>query len=420
LIALAIPASVAAQSQALLIEAELPDDFDRGRNVSVQQQPRPGYDPIAVRVGELKILPKLELSAGASDNIYASPINPISGTFVRVAPSVRLSGDFTPLHVKLGAQADLLRFIGNSPRNETNWRVEPSAELDLADDYKIGLDLRAMRQTERPLAGEVDPEIAVLSHYTSFYGRLRGQYEAGQLRATIAVDDSIYNFSPIETPSGPVINQDDRDRNVLRFTAQGEYAVSPSLAAYAQLNHGRTSYENALAGGLANRDSTGWRATAGVNLDLSRLLRGTIGVGYTWRNYSSSLYDDVSGFSAEARLEYFPTELTTVTVGLRRSLQDSGLGSSHAFFDNRVEGRVDHALLRNLIVSLSAQYAIQDHLGLESTAKAFLVAGGTEYFISPNISIKGWLQYLNRDRHILAISKELSEIQGYLSLTIRP
>jgi hypothetical protein len=420
IVAMLLPDSAVAQTQTLLIEPELPHDFDRGRNVSVQQQKRPGYDPIPVRLGKLEIFPTIEIGVGASDNIYAVPTDRTAAAFLRIGPSVRLSGDYYPLKVKLLADVDLRRFIGKSPRNETNWRVEPSAELSLSYDYKIRIDLRAMQQAEGPTAGEVDPNIAVLSRYTNFYGRLRGEYESGQVRATIAIDDSLFNFSPIDQGNGLRRSQAERDRNVFRITGQAKYALSPSLSGYAQINYGDTNYRSALASGLPNRNSVGWRASAGVNFDLSRLVRGLIGVGYSWRNFQSPLYEDVRGISAEARIEYFPTELTTVALTFRRSLQDSAIGSSQAFFDNRFSARIDHALLRNLILTIDGQYSLQNYIGLESSAKTFVVGFAANYYVSDNAAVKISTQYLSRSRSSAALSSRYSEFNGYVALVIQP
>lgn len=419
-VVLTLPSAALAQVQPLLIQPELPDDFDRGRNVSVREQPRPGYDPLPIHFGNLQISPQLEIGGGASDNIYATQADRTSSAFLRLAPSLRLSGEFVPLRVKLVAQAELWRFIANGPRNETNWRVEPSAEFTVADDYKISLDLRALQQTESSLLGEVDPDVAVLSQYTNFYGRLRGQYEAGQLRATVAIDYSVFDFDPIELPGGPVLSQAERDRRVVRATAQGEYAVSPSLSTYVQINFSETSYDDALANGSPNRDSTGWRASTGVNFDLSRLVRGAIGLGYTWRRYDSALYRDVSGFSAEAKVEYFPTDLTTLTVALRRRLHDSSIGSSQAYFDNRISARIDHALLRNLILSLEGQYGFQDYVGLDEEADLFALGGEGRYLISKNLSLKVWLQYMDRMRQSSTASRGYREVNGGIALIVQP
>jgi hypothetical protein len=413
------PMLAMAQNQPLLIDPELPDDFDRGRNVSVVDQPRPGYDPIGIRLGALRVFPRVELSAGASDNVYFRPTNRVSDVYLAVAPSVRVAGDFSSLTVNLRAEAELRRFLDETLRNENTWSIQPGARLNIADEFRLFVDLRAARRVETVFSGEVDSDIAVLSRYTNLYGRLRGQYEAGQARATLAIDHTIFDFSPVELASGVVRSQAERDRRITRVTAQGEYAFSPSMSAFAQVNYGNTTYKRPLAGGQPNRDSAGWRISAGVNLDLSQLLRGSVGVGYTWRNYDAPIYEDIDGFSVETKLEYFPTQLTTFTLNLRRTLLDSNLGSSQTFFDNRASLRVDHALLRNLILTAEGQYGVQDYFGSDVKAKIFSVFGGVDYALSRSISLNAFLRFRNRERSTLGLDTQYREFQGAIGLILR-
>ena len=203
------------------------------------------------------------------------------------------------------------------------------------------------------------------------------------------------------------------------MTAQGEYAFSPSLAAYVQGNYSVTKYDLPLANGQPNRDSKSRRIIAGVNLDLSRLLRGTIGVGYMWRNYDSPIYRDINGFSVEAKLEYFPTQLTTFTVDLRRRLSDSILGTSRAFFDNRIGVKVDHSMRQNVIVTAEAQYGVQDYIGSDSKTDIFSISGGLDYALSRSVSINTSVRYWDRKKTDLGLASHYGEFQGDVGLTIQ-
>ncbi|KQN00380.1 hypothetical protein ASE78_04495 [Sphingomonas sp. Leaf25] len=83
-------------------------------------------------------------------------------------------------------------------------------------------------------------------------------------------------------------------------------------------------------------------------------MRGAAGIGYTYRNYLAPRFNDASGISLQSRLDFFPTELTTVGVSLQRQIQDANLGNGSAFIDSRLGISVDHELLRNLILSANA------------------------------------------------------------------
>ena len=54
------------------------DNFERDRNVSVRQRPRPGYDALGLRQGAFIIWPKVALSTEYNDNIFATDTDKVA------------------------------------------------------------------------------------------------------------------------------------------------------------------------------------------------------------------------------------------------------------------------------------------------------------------------------------------------------
>jgi hypothetical protein len=259
----------------------------------------------------------------------------------------------------------------------------------------------------------------VLSSYVRKYAGIRGEYSAGQTKVTLAVNDTDYDFSDIVRRSGVTVDQSNRNRNLLRATGQVQYAFTPSMAAYVQVSYTDTGYDTDLLPGISNRDSDGYAVIGGFNFDLSGLLRGTFGVGYTRRDFRSGLYNDVDGLSLEGKLEYFPSELTTVTLAARRVIEDSNLGSTNAFFDNRASLRVDHELRRNILLSLGGEIARQDYVDSAAKVDIYRITGNSVFMSSNWLSFNFSMAYTGRTTNSTITGLGFNELRGQLGVTLK-
>ncbi len=401
----------------LLIQPALPYDFDRGRNVSVTERARPDYDPIGIRAGSFEIRPELGIATGYSSNIYYSSANEVDDGYVSIRPAVSVRSDWSRHRLRFDANSDIQRFFSHSRRNQTPWNAALQGVLQIGDLNLIP-ELQIARQYETPFSGETNANNAILSHYLRKYAGLRAEYSSGQSKLTLAADDTNYAFSDIRLPSGTRIDQSDRDRNLARITGQAQYAFTPSVSAYVQAGYIRTAYDRGLLNGDPNRDSDGYRFLGGFNLDMAGFLRGTIGLGYTRRSYdSSALYRTTEGFAAEGKLEYFPSELTTFTLEARRVLEDSNIASTSAFFDNRATLRVDHSLLRNLLVNAYGEYARQDYTGSSASFDVYRLGSGATFFSSNWLRFNASAAYTGRRGNNTFAGADLDEIRGQVGVT---
>src|SRR5690606_24629881 len=111
-------------------------------------------------------------------------------------------------------------------------------------------------------------------------------------------------------------------------------------------------YDNNPTPAIVN--SEGRTLLAGVSVNFTDLMRGEINVGQFEREYDAG--NSVEGLAVAANLEWYPTGLTTVTVTGRRNSEDViGATESQPFTETEFGARVDHELLRNLILTAGAQ-----------------------------------------------------------------
>lgn len=408
----------AQQSSSVLVDEAIPDNFDRGRNVSVLERPHPDYDPLDIQAGNFSIAPQVQAGAGATSNVYLTNVNRRSDAFLLVSPSVAVSSDLATGALNFSASGTGRRFISNPRRNETTFDLRGLGSKDIGEYFSVTGEAQYARIYESPDSGAIDPTLAIQSTYHRSYFNLRGQYTAGRARAIVALDRMGINFSNLNLPTG-VIDQQYRNRTISRATGEVQYALSPSLSLYAQAVADRTKYEHRLDDGTANRSSNGLRLLGGTNFDLAGVVRGKLGVGYIQRNYDASRYKDAKGVSVEAEVEYFPSELTTIGLRLGRTLEDTNISNSAAFFSNRAEVRVDREARDNIVVSGLFQYINQKYVGTRLTSNYYGPTGMVRYLVSRFITVNASTSYYRRSSSGSVDNNKYEELRGQLTLTYR-
>jgi hypothetical protein len=246
---------------------------------------------------------------------------------------------------------------------------------------------------------------------------VRGVWQLNRFRTTAAFEDRYYAYNNVPAQdvdtgvvSGTLVNTD-RDRNEWRFVGREEFAVSPDTAVFGQIGYAEDSYNHPfivvpLSTGpnppteTVNRNSTEFRGLVGANFDFAALMRGEFGVGYVDRTYTTDgahRYPTISGAMFEGKLEYFPSELTTVTLVASRLVEDAIYSiSSGGYFDTSVNLRVDHELLRNLLLNAGVGYAEDDYEGADRHDHVLSFQGGANYFVTRSIGLGVTVNYADR------------------------
>lgn len=406
-------------ADANLVLPNLPIDYDRGKNTSVLQRDRPEYQAQGVRAGSFLIYPKLELGAGVTDNAYQVDNNKQGDVSALIAPSIAANSNWSTNELNFNAGARLRRFASETPRNETNYNVDVSGRLDATRSLNFNTLLRTARSTEARSSAASPQDAAEAIQYQQTTASFGSAFAGARIRGQVAVSVDDFNFSDVRAFSGGIISQQGRDQTLLRTTARGEYAVSPDTSLFVQGGYTNTSYRQPLSTGIANRDSKEINVIGGASFDLSALIRGGIGIGYVDRRYQAPIYRDISGLSAEARLEYFPTQLTTVGVNLRRSVQDSFFGTSSGFFATAAAIRVDHELLRNLLLNAQLGYEQDDFVNQDSKSKIVRYSVGGRYLLNRNFGFGLVVGRDNRSARGTVGLQAFDETRALLSIVLQ-
>jgi hypothetical protein len=416
---MAIAPAAAQTNSTVLITPSLPIDFDRGRNISVEERPRTDYDQLGIRLGSIVVKPKVDLSLGYTDNAYLAGSSGKKGAaFVSAVPIVTADSDWDRDEVNLFAAAGFQRYFGETRRNQDTYDLRAVGRKDIGESFSLTGETQYARLYESPQTGATTAQLSVLSHYRRLFGSIRGQYTSGRGRVILAVDHTGLAFDDIDLGNNVIFGQKDRDRTIDRVTGQIQYALSPSISVYGQAGYDKTDYSQALLNsGAVNRNSDGWRVLGGVNFDLAGFMRGQVGVGYVRRNYDAAIYKDVSGLSAEALVEFFPTNLTTLSLRAGRTVEDASVSNSGAYFDTYVRAGADHEFLANLIGGVTAEYRHQTQEGTAPNNDFYGAYTNLRYFSSRFFSLFTNAAWIRRTTN--GGGPNFSEVRAVVGITLQ-
>lgn len=408
-----------ASNSTTLIQPVISPDFRRDRNVSVLERPHPDFDPLGYRVGSFLVNPALTVSPGFTSNVYTDNANKESDAFLITQPSLSLTSDWNVHRLRLVASGDIRRYAKATVRNQNGWSASAIGRLDVNQDMVIDLSGEAGRRFESPFSDDVVANTTNVSSYLQALINAKATYKMGRTRLVASLERSSFEFNSVDFIDRPSRDQSFRDRTMNRATGIADFALSPSLSLYAEIVYDRNSYGSLLTNGNANRDSNGYAVIGGTNFDLAGLMRGSVGIGYSQRDYRSNRYPDASGLSVEAEVQFFPSPITNISITARRQIQDASLGSTGAYLDNRIGIRIDHELIENLAISTGAEIIRRSYFESPEFTDVLSITSEARFQMTRGLSFGGNFRYGSSRPHGNSLGNAFDEFQAVLSVRIR-
>ncbi|WP_375547540.1 outer membrane beta-barrel protein [Oceanicaulis alexandrii] len=393
--------------------------FARDKNVSVLQRPRPDYDAGGVQNGALLIYPELTLGLEFTDNVFGTSSNEESDTIAVITPAVSFNTTWSRHAVSGDASVTRREHFDFSDESVWNFTAGAGGQLDITREANLVAGARYSSLTEPRTSAGAAGQAAEPIEYDTWASYIGGERASGRLRALGRVDYSTFDYDDAPLFGGGIVDQDFRDRDELVLTGRGDYAMSPDTALFARLRYNDRAYDLSPPDVPLLRDSDGYTFDVGADFDIRGVARGVIGVGYTEQDYESPALPDIDGLSVEGLVEWFPTQLTTVSFNASRSVQDSAVAGSGGFFGTSVGVNVDHELRRNVIISAGVSLSEDDYSGIDRTDERLNVTAGVTYFVNRTAGIRASFSYQDQDSSGAAGNQDFSKNVIGLSLVLR-
>jgi hypothetical protein len=361
--------------------------FDRGRNVSVRERPRPEFDALGIRAGSFLVYPKVEAAVAYEDNIFALENLEVEDTIYSFAPSVTATSQWSRHQLDAFARANIYRYADFNGQNAETYSLGASGRLDvvrgtalrggISHDYLV--EPRSSASSPQNAADPVKYEQSTFD-----FG---GSHEFNRLRLSADVEYRDTQFEDTVSFLGVPIDESYRDNKTWDLTARADYALSPALSVYGFAGFNNWDYAAPTTPGDVSRDSDGYRAGLGADFDISRLVRGQFQLGYMEHSFDDPRVGDIDGLSMLGKVEYFPTELVTLTFNAERSVQSTGVIGAGGTVRTSVGAKADYEFLRNLILSAGVNRLVDDYQGFDREDTVWSGLIGAYYLVNRRVGV---------------------------------
>ncbi len=378
--------------------------FIRGRYVDVTTRSQPEFDPEPIHAGAFDITSSVGVSAAYNDNIFAEPNNEDDDTIFRLTPRVTARSNWSVHELSAGLSVYHREYSANSSESSTDYNLFVNGRIDVSRDFQVRLGADTGHITEDRWAaasfGATEP--ASFDTASTF---VQASYRNDRIliEGTVGASNDEYDQTI----------QQIRDNTSTYANARLSYAVSPDVAVFVQTRQTNLDYDQ------TDRDGTRSTIDAGVNFELSAPFRGEIAVGNFKDNRDNPLYGDTEGLNVSGNVKWFPTELTTVTFLANRGVVDPGLATSATSVNTAFGLRVDHELLRNLLLfgNIRQEKSQYEGAAIDREDDAFSFAVGGAYKINRNMHLE--FEYSTRSQDSSGVNAGPSMDVNVISAGVR-
>lgn len=354
------------------------------RGETVTERPRPEYDAQGLRVGGFELFPSLTVSERFDDNIFRSSSDRDADLITEVSPRANLASDWNNHRLGFSAGADIGFFAFNPDENYQDYFAGIDGRLDVRRNSFFFGDatysrLHEDRGSPDDVGGEEPTEYDLFETGAGYFHRFN------RLSIRPDVEFRRYDFHDVQSRVGGLpgeINNDDRDRKQVRAGGRVGYQFMPDYEAFVDGHYNVVRYDSSVDDLGFNRDSQGFDVVGGLSVDLTGVLFANVFAGYRSQSFDDPRFSTVSGPSFGGELIWNPTGLTTVTAGIERTIRESTVNGASGAFATVFRARVDHELLRNVILSGNAGYEDNDFRGINRNDDIVSAGAGVRYLMN--------------------------------------
>jgi hypothetical protein len=393
--------------------------FDRDRNIAVTERHEPNIVDEA-RVGAFYFLPQATTSLVQTDNVFATATNAESDLFFSFQPEARLVSNWSNHALSFFANLKHDDYQDFGTENTTDYGFGTNGRLDITRSTSIsgggGYDL--LHEPRQSAAAAFASAAPIEFETTNYY--VQAQHATGRMKFQGGVAFDMQDYEDGVTLAGAPFDQDFRDRDRIVFNVRADYAVSPDTALFVRYTGNERTYDVTPLILADRRDSNGYRVDAGVDLDIAGVARGLFGIGYMEQSYDGASFADINGFSLDARLQWFPSELTTVSFAASRDILDSATLGSAGMTTTAYSVTIDHELQRNVVLTANLGAGSDDYEGIDRTDDRLNAGAGINYYMNRHIELRANYAWRQQESSGVDARADFDESRLVFSAVFRP
>jgi hypothetical protein len=336
------------------------DESVRRGPVGVRERERPDFESDGRRLGSFVLNASVEFAVTSTDNLFAAesfeecdPPPPgescpgeIDDIIYSVNPMAHLESDWSRHMLAFEAGAGLRTHDEISNEDAETYYVRTNGRFDIGSSTAVRGSARAAHQ----VTPRTDPDVPTDGEpveYDRVDTSVGVEHRFARLTVSADATRSRYDYEG---------NQSDRDNEQTGLRGRAAWEVSPRLGVVVTAAVDERDYDV-----LPDFSSEAQTYLAGIALD-GDLVRGEISVGQFEREYNDPAIGTLDGLAVAAQVEWFVTQLTTLSFTARRDADDQISANLRLPYVSEEYGaRIDHELLRNVILTAAARVGERDY-----------------------------------------------------------
>lgn len=379
------------------------EPYNPARGQSVAQRPRPDFIPRPIDAGGFQIFPAATVGVSYDDNIYAEDKtgNEESDGALILSPSIAMLSNWGRHAVGFTATGNTSFHNTNDDENVSNGAVQVEGRLDLGEASWVGAHANYQAASEPRGAPSA---IGNAKEPTRFYVMevgAKASHEAGRVKLSAGVTEKDYDYKNPERVGGGSIDTSARDRSESSYNAKIGYEVTQNFIPYVRADYSEISYDNNPL-----RESDGYGAVVGANLDFGGVTTADMYVGYRERDYDRFVngQEDIVDFGGN--LTWNVTDFTTIEASADRGIEETTAGgatnanAATSYTRTGASFSVTHELQRNLLLETNAAYTARDYNNFNREDSDMILGLGGRYYVNRNLRADLVYDYTESDSDV--------------------
>ena len=347
------------------------------------------YEPKGLDVGGFRLLPQVELSLLADDNVYASPTGERSDAIFTLTGGIEARRRSGSTQIRALARSGIRRMASITSENAETVDTElgvlwqPSAEqrLEVAGGW------------HRLVEDRGDPEAL---DNTTTGPRLtnlleaRARYRREGTRMMFVADAAVRKFDVLGAANA------ERDFTSLSGAVTVGMRIGPQFYGTATGFVNRRDFRLAFTSAGVDQDATTYGARLGIESRGSGIVEGRAAVGLFRLNPGDPTLASRTGVSADIALIFRPQRRTAITLDASAGdVATFRLGAT-ARNDRRVALSVQQEIRHNLYGTVGITLRESRYVGTATKETSFGPRLETEWLLNRSMSVVGSVQYRRR------------------------
>jgi len=367
----------------------------------------PGYEPHGIRDHTWMFYPSVTAGGFFDSNVFASNGDEKSDIAGVINPALRVErlSERNPLTFDTYVKSTKYSHFSSLDQTDARARLKGSLYLRESDTLLYNFQAAYLHEA----VGSLSSPLGAISPTPYGYTKEDVTYwhHHDRLSYSLGASNENYDFGSTKAQNGSTINEDSRDGSVNKLHSRFDYAFGANFGVFTAIEGNMRDLRGSPTGSLS---SQGLRSLTGVNFNLTHLISGEIGVGYTSQHFDDPTIGTVSAPAYRALLRWSPTRALDFTLKGEEITTEAVDTVTSAVRAQAVMLRADYALRRNVVLSALGSYENDKFVGQDRQDNVYSTMLTVQYLLNRFSSVGLDYKYINRRSNLTTATYDKHEV----------